>query len=121
MFLFFGVHETLERSDRFSLMAEGGSERQNLLAQTNLYIKSGSSFLVAASEVRDARVIPEVIKQLEKNSKGDRIALFTLVLFLLAVAGSFYISDTTHVYPWTSIISSRRSIICYIHNQDGNK
>ena len=119
--LFFGVHETLEHSNHFSLMAEDYSESQSVPLHNNLYIRSGSSFIVSVSEVRDVRVVKEVIKQIEKNSKGNYIVVLVLVLCFLLAADSLYSLAMSSLYKWTSFIFSRRSIICYIHNQDGNK
>lgn len=118
--LFFDVHETLEHSNMFSL-SEDCSDSQNLPSKNSLYISSGSSFIISVSEVRDVRIIKEVIKQLEKGSKGNYILILACVLCFLLAASSICSSQASSLFKWTSIIFSRRSIICYIHNQDGNK
>ena len=119
--LFFGVHETLEHSDQFSILAEDYSDSQSLPLHDNFFIRSDSYCIVSVSEVRDARVVKEVIKQLEKNSKGSYIVILALVLCFLMAASSLYSSVMSALFAWTNIIFSRRSIISYIHNQDGNK
>lgn len=119
--LFFGVHETLEYSDQFSILAEDYSDSHSLPLHDNLYIRSDSSFIVSVSEVRDAGVAKEVIKQLEKNSKGSYIVILALALCFLIAASSLHSSVMSALFALTNIIFSRRSIISYIHNQDGNK
>ena len=65
--LFFGVHETLEHSDQFSILAEDYSDSQSLPLHDYFYIRSDSYCIVSVSEVRDAGVAKEVIKQLKEN------------------------------------------------------
>ena len=119
--LFFGVHETLEHSDQFSILAEDYSDSHSLPLHDNLYIRSDSSFIVSVSEVRDVRAVSEVLKRIENNSSSKRIVILSLIICILISEGAFYTSVLPSIYPWTSFISSRHSIMCYIHNQDGAK
>ena len=119
--LFFGVHETLENSDQFSILAEDYSDSHSLPLHDNLYTRSDSSFIVSVSEVRDVRAVSEVLKRIENNSSSKRIVILSLIICILISEGTFYTSVLPSIYPWTSFISSRHSIMCYIHNQDGAK
>ena len=119
--LFFDVHETLEYSERQCISAEVNADNRSLPLHSNQYIKSGSTFIVSTPEVRDVRTISEVLKRMENNSSCKRIIILSLVLYILICEGAYYASVLPSIFPWTSIISSRCSTICYIHNQDGEK
>ena len=119
--LFFDAHETLELSENYDYIAQSSSETTCLPLRAHLMIKASDSCIISASEVRDVRVVSEVLKRIENNSSSKRIVILSLIICLLISEGAFYTSVLPSIYPWTSFISSRYSIMCYIHNQDGAK
>ena len=118
--LFFDAHETLELTENYDYISQS-SDSTCLPLRSHLMIKASDSCIISASEVRDVRVVSEVLKRVENNSSSKRIVILSLIICLLISEGAFYTSVLPSIYPWTSFISSRYSIMCYIHNQDGAK
>ena len=119
--LFFDAHETLELTEDYDYILQSSSEATCLPLRSHLMIKASDSCIISASEVRDVRVVSEVLKRIENNSSSKRIVILSLIICILISEGAFYTSVLPSIYPWTSFISSRHSIMCYIHNQDGAK
>ena len=119
--LFFDIQETIDFSNTYSNEESISSDSGTLpLRQTHI-IESRNLYIVAASEVKDVRSVDEIIKNLSKTSSEKRIIILRLILCILISEGAFFISVLPSVFPWTSIVCSRRTIIQYIHGQDGAK
>lgn len=119
--LFFDVHETLELTEGYECLSQLSSETSCLPRRSHLMLKASDSCIISASEVRDIRVVSEVLKRIENKSYSKRTIVVSLIICFLISEGAFYTSVLPSIYPWTNFISSRHSIMCYIHNQDGSK
>lgn len=119
--LFFDAHNIENLSDHFGHGVTTSSESSTLPLRTNTYIKDSDMFIMAASEVRDVRAVSEVIKRLEQGSTSKRVLVLSLILCILISEGAFYTSVLPSIFPWTDVICSRRTMIQYIHSQDGAK
>lgn len=120
--IYFDVRETNDFIDDMCYSLEASSDDLSIPVKNgNVYIDRSSSIIAAVAEIRDASIIREVIRRLERRSDKETIPFLSLILFLCLSIGIFYLNVLPSIYPWTDIISSRRSIICYIHLQDGAK
>ena len=120
---YFDVRETRNLFDDLSYSSAAGSFSDNngKTSEGSGCIKAAASITAAVAEIRNTGVIREAARRMENRANGRRILVITLILFLCLSFGSFFLNVLPSVFPWTDIISSRRSIIGYIHMQDGQK
>ena len=95
---------------------DSGAPLQNVIK-----IKGTASFIAAVAEIKDAGMVREIIKRLENSSNNKTIIVLILIFFICISLGSFVANVYPSLFPWTEIITSRRSVISYIHLQDGEK
>ncbi|SEK44697.1 hypothetical protein SAMN04487770_101420 [Butyrivibrio sp. ob235] len=119
--LFFDAHETAELSDYYGNRVVTCADCVIYPLKPVNFFKANDSFIIDASEVRGVRAVSEVIKRLENSAASKRIVILSLILCILISEGAFYTSVLPSVFPWTNIICSRRTLIRYIHSQDGAK
>lgn len=119
--LFFGVQETRQLLDIMENNMTITSEVGLITTPGNIYIDSEDSTIEAVPEIRDIRYIREAVNRLESNIGSKRVIVFSLILILCLSLGAYYSSVLPSIFPWSSTVISRETILCYIHSQDGAK
>ena len=118
---YFDVQETHELYDNMGYSLTAYSDDFGAPLHSAISIKSATAIIAVVAEIKDAGIIREALKRFENRSSSKRILIITLIIFLCLSFGRFFLNVLPSVFPWTDIISSRRSIISYIHLQDGEK
>ena len=116
--VFFDAHESIKISKWFDQATVQNSTMPDV---SSTYINSNDVYILSTAEIKDGRGFCEVIKKLEKSSSSKRIVILSLIISILISIGAFKASQLQMAFPWTTIISSRKSVINYIHSKDGQK
>lgn len=121
--IFFGTHESAVFSKYldYDISSELSNQNMPLAPQSSYYSNQSNYHLLTAAEIKDVSVLNEVIKKLERVSINKRIVILTMILSFFLSIGIVANSFLPSIFPWTTVICSRNSIISYIHNQDGLK
>lgn len=116
--VFFDAHESIKISKWFD---QTTAQSSTMPDASSTYINSNDVYILSTAEIKDGRGFCEVIKKLEKSSSSKRIVILSLIISILISIGAFKASQLQMAFPWTNIISSRKSVINYIHSKDGQK
>ncbi len=119
--LFFGARESLELSENFVETAFNDAVDTSMPMTRSVLIKASECTIVSVAEVRDVKVVSEVIKRLEKSENTKRVVILTLIICLIISGGAFFKAVLPSIFPWSDVILSRSRIICYIQDKDGEK
>lgn len=119
--VFFDAHESIKISKWLGQTTAQNSTMPLVPDTTSTYINSNDVYILSTAEIKDGRGFCEVIKKLEKSSSSKRIVILSLIISILISIGASMASQIQMAFPWTNTISSRKSVINYIHSKDGQK
>ncbi len=119
--IFFDANESLGLSDRFVRVADMQQAGTSSPLNRNYFANYNSAHVLSAAEIKDASVLYEVIKKLERSSSNKRVVILTLLFSFFLSIGTFCKSNLPSIFPWASVICSRNTVMIFIHDQDGLK
>ena len=118
---YFDVKKTNEIVNDISYISNFSSDEYDIPLRGNISANRITPIIAVEAEVKNTELIRESLNRAKSSSTKKRILVFTLILLLCISFGVLFLNALTSIFPWTDIISSRRSIISYIHMQDGAK
>lgn len=115
------IHKTSEFIDRFEIGKNYNVPGSDSPITRNILTKADNSYILYASEVRDARSTYETVKNPSSYSAYKIFSFSICILLILSTIESLKRTVIPSVFPWSDIILSRFRIIQFLHNKDGLK